>query len=77
MVIIMQEAKQRLEAFEMWIWRRLEKISYTEHKANKEVPTMVSERSVLNGNDYKKKEELNWLCLAWRRYDEGDYRRKV
>src|SRR6218665_2314055 len=27
----------RLEAFEMWIWRRVEKISWTEYVSNEEV----------------------------------------
>jgi len=29
--------KRRIEAFEMWIWRRVLKISWTEHKKNDEV----------------------------------------
>ena len=31
----------QLEAFEMWIWRRMMKVSWTEHKANEEVLQMV------------------------------------
>jgi len=34
---------QRLESFEMWIWRRLMKISWTEHRSNQEVLDMVDE----------------------------------
>src|SRR6218665_367250 len=30
----------RLEAFEMWIWRRMERISWTEHISNEEVLTL-------------------------------------
>ena len=26
-----------IEAFEMWIWRRMERISWTEHRTNEEV----------------------------------------
>src|SRR6218665_1256167 len=33
----------RLEAFEMWIWRRMERISWTEHISNEEVLTLVGE----------------------------------
>ena len=41
----------RLEAFEMWIWRRMEKISRTEHISNEEVFKLVEEeRSLLNDN---------------------------
>jgi len=32
-----KEDVSRLEAFEMWIWRRLLKISCTEHKTNEEI----------------------------------------
>ena len=40
---------QRLESFEMWIWRRLMKISWTEHQSNQEVLDMVDEnRSLMN-----------------------------
>ena len=28
---IRKEDMRRLEAFEMWIWRRMEKVSWTEH----------------------------------------------
>ena len=27
----------KIEAFEMWLWRKCTKTSYTEHKTNKEV----------------------------------------
>jgi len=42
---------QRLESFEMWIWRRLMEISWTwtEHRSNQEVVGMVDEnRSLMN-----------------------------
>ena len=32
-----KDAMRRIEAFEMWVWRRLEKISYVERKTNTEV----------------------------------------
>src|SRR6218665_3959876 len=37
----------RLEAFEMWIWRRMEKISWTKHISNEEVLKLVEEESSL------------------------------
>src|SRR6218665_188261 len=37
----------RLEAFEMWIWRRMERISWTEHISNEEVLTLVGEERSL------------------------------
>src|SRR6218665_3700112 len=39
----------RLEAFEMWIWRRMERISWTEHISKEEVLTLVGdERSLIS-----------------------------
>ena len=38
-----KEDIRRLDAFEMWIWRRMEKISWTEHQTNEEVLEKVGE----------------------------------
>jgi len=52
---------QRLEWFEMWIWRRLMKISWTEHRANQEVLDMVDEnRSLMNTNHRLAVEGKDW-----------------
>ena len=42
----MNEIK-RLEASEMWIWRRMLKISWTEHKTNDEVLELAEEQRTL------------------------------
>jgi len=42
-----KEDVSRLEAFEMRIWRRLLKISWTEHKTNEEVLKAVDEKRML------------------------------
>src|SRR6218665_3539426 len=40
--------KKRLEAFEMWTWRRMEKVRWTEHKTNEEIlETIGQERSLI------------------------------
>jgi hypothetical protein len=40
---------KHLESFEMWCWRRMEKISWTEHVRNEEVLLRVKEqRSILH-----------------------------
>ena len=39
--------RRRLEAFEMWIWRRMEKISYTMHVSNEEVLRRVGEKRTI------------------------------
>jgi len=51
------EVDQRyLESFEMWCWRNMEKISWTDHVDNKEVlHTVKEERNILL---YKNKERL-------------------
>jgi len=41
---------QRLESFEMWIWRRLMKISWTEYRSNQEILDMEDENSSLMNN---------------------------
>ena len=40
---INQIMMDKIEAFEMWIWRRCLKISYTEHKTNIDVLEQVVE----------------------------------
>ena len=43
-----KEDIRRIEAFEMWIWRRMEKVSWREHKTNEEILQKVGEeRSLL------------------------------
>jgi hypothetical protein len=44
---LLKEDIKRLEAFEMWIWRRIMKVKWTEHKANEEVLEMVKEKRML------------------------------
>ena len=36
-----KEDIRRLEAFEMWVWRRMERVSWREHKTNEEILKMV------------------------------------
>src|SRR5260221_10045800 len=50
---------KRLEAFEMWVWRRITKISWTEHKTNEEVLNMVSEKRKLM--ETIRKRQKNWI----------------
>jgi hypothetical protein len=47
--------RRSLEAFEMWCWRKMERISYTERKTNEEVLALVSETRTLLGNIKKRR----------------------
>src|SRR6218665_1538649 len=53
-----KEDIRRLEAFEMWVWRKMEKISWRDMKTNEEVLQMEEEeRSLVEGIWRRKK---NW-----------------
>ena len=54
-----KEDKRRIEAFEMWVWRRMMKVSWTERKTNEEVIGMVRQsRHLLEAILNRKK---NWM----------------
>ena len=51
--------KKQLESFEKWCWRRMEKISLTDHVRNEEVLLRVSEqRNILHTISKRK---ANWI----------------
>src|SRR6218665_1532459 len=50
---------KRIEAFEMWIWRTMERISWTEHRTNKEVLKKVEEKRSLM--DTIRTRQKNWI----------------
>jgi hypothetical protein len=53
--------QKHLESFEMWCWRRMEKISWTDHVRNEEVLFRVSEqRNILHEI---RKRKANWIGL--------------
>src|SRR6218665_659956 len=41
-----KEDIKRVDAFEMWIWRRMERIGFTEHRTNEEVLKKVEEKNL-------------------------------
>ncbi len=49
----------KLKALEMWLWRRLERISWMDKKSNEEVLTMVNENRCLIRTIYQRKK--NWI----------------
>jgi hypothetical protein len=56
---------KNLESFEMWCWRRMERISWTDHVRNEEVLLRVKEQRNILQEISKRK--ANWighiLCL--------------
>ena len=51
--------QKHLESFEMWCWRRMKKISWTNHVRNEEVLLKVSEqRNILHEI---RKRKANWI----------------
>jgi len=57
--------QKHLESFEMWCWRRMEKISWTDNVRNEEVLLRVKEqRNILHEI---RKRKANWICHILRR----------
>jgi hypothetical protein len=57
--------QKHLKSFEMWCWRRMEKISWTDHVRNEEVLLRVSEqRNILHEI---RKRKANWIGHILRR----------
>jgi len=47
--MLTQIYRRRLEAFEMWIWRRIEKISWLDNVTNEAVlRRVINDRQILN-----------------------------
>jgi len=53
-----KEDIKRIQAFEMWIWRKIEKISWTAHVSNKEDLCLVQEQCSLM--QVIKQRQANW-----------------
>jgi len=60
-----KEDIRRLEAFEMWIWRRVMKLSWTENRTNEEVlQTVETEREIM---DTLRSRQKRWIGHILRR----------
>ena len=57
--------RQKVEALEMWLWRRMEKIPYTEHVTNEAVLERVGERRTMLETIMKRKK--SWIGHVIRR----------
>ena len=50
-----KEEMRRINALEMWLWRRMEKISWTEKRTDKEVLKLIGEKRRM-GEVYREEE---------------------
>jgi hypothetical protein len=57
--------QKRLESFEMWCWRRMEKISWTDHVRNEDVLLRVTEQRNILHEIHKRK--ANWIGHIFRK----------
>ena len=57
---IRKEDRKKIEAFEMWVWRRLKKVSWKEKITNEAILEMVEERKSLINTITKSTTELDW-----------------
>ena len=56
--------QKHLETFEMWCWRRMEKISWTDHVRNKEGLLRVKEqRNILHEINKRKAYWIGHICV--------------
>ena len=74
---VRQEDIRSLEAFEMWIWRRMMKTPWTQHASNEQILGMVDEKSLLDETFEKKTDKLDWACLKTRLPITEGHQRKV
>jgi len=72
--------QKQLESFEIWYWRRMEKISWTKHVRNEEVLLTVKEqRNILHEIRKRKANRIDHiLCRNWllQRVIEGKVRKR-
>jgi hypothetical protein len=62
--------QKQLESFEMWCWRRIEKISWTDHVRNEEVLLRVKEqRNILQEIRKRKGNWIGHICVEAAYYD--------
>ena len=63
-----------LESFEVWCWRRMEKISWTDHVRNEDVLIRVTEQRKILHEIRKRKD--NWVGHILKLPCKTGYRRK-
>jgi len=69
-----QEDIRSFEAVEMWIWRRMMKIPWTQHASNEQILGMVDESRSLMEN--LRKRQKNWIGHVLQKVIEGKFQGK-
>jgi len=54
-----QQIMDKLNAFEMWVWRRMQKVSWKDKKTNEEILSLVDEERCLMKTIIKRKKD--WI----------------
>src|SRR6201996_4704757 len=54
-----KEERSQLEAFDMWAWRKIQKVHWRDRKTNEEILIMVGEKRTLMGTITNRKR--NWI----------------
>src|SRR5580692_7727433 len=54
-----QQIMDKLNAFEMWVWRRMQKVSWKDKKTNEEILSLVGEERCLMKTIIKRKKD--WI----------------
>jgi len=67
---LIKEDIKCIQAFEMWIWRKMEKISWTAHVSNEEVLSLVNEQCCLV--HVIKQRQANWIGHVFSLYLSQD-----
>jgi len=60
------QTDRRLEAFKIWIWRRIEKISWLDKVTNEEVLRRVNEDRQIQNSVWERKHPMDWPCFETR-----------
>src|SRR5580692_4951510 len=58
-----QQIVDKLNAFEMWVWRRMQKVSWKDKKTNEEILSLVGEERCLMKTIIKRKKD--WIVHAF------------
>ena len=56
-----KDERQRIDAFELWCWRRLLRVPWTVRRSNQSILKEISPESSLQGPDAEAKTPILWL----------------